>query len=95
MAQLVRRLMRADFHLVDLVSQATAVQSLLRGKSADEKLAWFSSHGTITPKPKTRPDERQCFWFESPTRATCCFFIDDDEFVFVGDHTTFTARDSR
>ena len=87
--------MRDDFHLVDLVSQAPAVQSLLRGKTVDEKLAWFSSHGTITPKPKTTPDERQCFLFESPARAACCFFIDGDEFVFIGDHTTFTRSDSR
>jgi hypothetical protein len=87
--------MNATFHLIDLVSQVTAVQSLLCGRSAEEKIEWLSSHGSITPKPKTRPDERQCFWFESPTRATCCFFLDGDEFVFIGDHTTFTASDSR
>ena len=87
--------MNAAFHLIDLVSQAAAVQSLLRGRSAEEKIEWLSAHGSIKPKTKTRPDERQCFWFESPTKASCCFFLDDDEFVFIGDHTTFTVSDSR
>jgi hypothetical protein len=87
--------MRDDFHLVDLVSQATAVQSLLCGKSADEKIEWLSSHGSLIPVPKRRPDQHQSFWFESQTRVKCAFFLDGDEFVFFGDHTTFTASDSR
>ena len=87
--------MNATFHLIDLVSQAAAVQSLLRGRSAEEKIAWLSSHGSLTPKPKTRPDEHQTFWFETLTGRSCAFFLDGDEFVFVGDHTTFTVKDSR
>jgi len=85
----------ATFHLMDLVSRAVAVQSLLRGRSADEKIAWLSSHGSVTPKPKTRPDEHHTFWFETLTGRGCAFFLDGDEFVFVGDHTTFTGKDSR
>jgi len=87
--------MSERFHLIDLVSQAAAVQSLLRGRPVEEKLKWLSSHGTITPKPKSRGDERECFWFESPTRAKCCFFLHGDKFVFIGDHTTFTTSDAR
>ena len=87
--------MHADFHLVDLVSQATAVQSLLRGKSADEKIEWLSSHGSIIPVPNQSPNQHQSFRFESQTRVECAFFLDGDEFVFFGDHTTFTASDSR
>ncbi len=87
--------MNANFHLIDLVSQAVAVQSLLRGMSADEKVAWLSSRGTLTPKPKTRADERQTFWFETTTGRSCAFFLDGDEFVFIGDHTTFTVSDSK
>jgi hypothetical protein len=84
-----------DFHLVDLRSQAASVQSLLRGRSAAEKLEWFSSHGSITPKPKEMPDERQSYWFESRMGVMCCFFFDGDEIVLIGDHTTFTVSDSK
>ena len=86
--------MNANFHLIDLVSQAAAVQSLLRERSVEEKIAWLSLHGSLSPKPKTRPDERQTFWFETATGRSCAFFLDGDEFVFIGDHTTFTANDS-
>jgi hypothetical protein len=85
--------MKGTFHLIDLISQAGAVQSLLRGKSSEEKIEWLSAHGSITPKPKTQQDEQQCFWFESPTKANCCFFLDGDEFVFIGDGTTFKVSD--
>ena len=64
--------MRDDFHLVDLRSQAASVQSLLRGRSGAEKLEWFSLHGSITPRPKEMPDERQSYWFESRMGAACC-----------------------
>lgn len=86
--------MSAPFSLIDLVSQAAAVESLLRGRSVEEKLEWLSSHGSITPKPKTRPEEHPVFLFESPTRNKCYFFIDGDRFVFIGDHTTFTVDNS-
>jgi len=87
--------MSANFHLIDLVSQAAAVQSLLRGKLADEKIGWLSSHGVITPVPKRSPEVPQTFWFETRTGLSCAFFLDGEEFVFVGDHTTFRASESR
>lgn len=87
--------MHTTFHLVDLVSQGGAVQSLLRGRSAVEKLEWLSTRGTLTPKPKSHPDERQTYWYETPMGHSCAFFLNGDEFVFIGDHTTFTVQDSR
>jgi len=87
--------MDSDFHLIDLVSQAVAVQSLLRGMSTEEKLAWLSSRGTLTPMPKVQTDYPQMFWFETMTGLSCGFFLDGDEIVFLGDHTTFTVSDSR
>jgi hypothetical protein len=87
---------RSDtFHLVDLVSQAVAVQSLLRGRSAEEKIQWLSAHGSIEPLPKTQPDWPQLYWFYSLVTPACCFFLDGDEIVFMGDQTTFTASDSK
>lgn len=87
--------MNSTFLLIDLVSQAEAVKSLLRGRSAEEKIEWLSSHGSITPKPRTRPEEKLCFWFESRTGSICCFFLDGDEFVFLGNHTTFIVSDPK
>jgi len=85
--------MNSTFRLVDLVSQAAAVQSLLRGKSIDEKLAWLTANGTLAPKPRAHPDERQTYWYETPLGSTCAFFWEEDTLVFVGNHTTFVVSD--
>jgi hypothetical protein len=81
------------FTLIDLPSQAIAVQQLLRGKSPEEKLAWLAGHGTLTPKLKFVESERPTYFFRTPLGNECVFFIDGDEFVFVGPHTTYTARE--
>ena len=84
--------MSGTFHLLDLWSQGLAVQRLLAGRRADEKLAWLAAHGVLsrthTPVPNARPTYR----FVSYIGMECLFFIDGDEFVFIGDHTTYTAR---
>lgn len=80
------------FTLLDLPSQALAVQNLLRGKSGEEKIAWLMAHGTITPKPKMLENERQTYFFRSSIGRECWFFIDGDEFVFIDHHTTYTVR---
>ena len=81
------------FYLLDLPSQAVAVQSLLRGKSPEEKIEWLVQHGTITKKPNVLNDPHQTYVFESSLGLTCVFFIVGDEFVFLGDNTTFRVRD--
>jgi hypothetical protein len=83
----------STFPLIDLISQAKAVQSLLHGKSAEEKIEWLFAHGSIVLKPKQQQDERQYFWFESTIKVNCCFFLDDEEFVFIGNGITFKVSD--
>jgi hypothetical protein len=83
----------STFTLIDLISQAKAVQSLLRGKSAEKKIEWLAAHGSIELKPKQQHNERQCFWFESRIKMNCCFFLDDEEFAFIGEGTTFKVSD--
>ena len=63
------------------------------GKSGEEKIAWLMAHGTITPKPKRIENERQTYFFQSSIGRECAFFIDGDEFVFMGHHTTYTVRE--
>lgn len=84
--------MSQDFHLIDLVSQAGAVQRLLAGKTDSEKLAWLAARGRLEPVVM-RQDGRQTYHFESVTKQEAAFFFDAGEFVFVGDHTTFTVAD--
>src|SRR5688572_5393398 len=84
---------RADdtFHLLDLASQAEAVQGLLVGRPLGEKVAWFEAHGTLSPLPSTLADTRQVYSFESDTGVRCVFFIDNDDLVLVGDNTTWSV----
>lgn len=82
------------FPIVDLVSQAQAVQRHLAGQSLDVKLAWLGSRGRLTVQTALKrkfPDSSTVYVFESYVGIglTCAFFIDGDDLVFFGDHTTF------
>jgi hypothetical protein len=79
------------FHLLDLPSQALAVQRLLAGRPEAEKLAWLSARGRLVPIETRVPGGRPVYQFESAVGLQCAFFIDGDEFVFFGDHTTYTV----
>lgn len=84
--------MPTPFRLIDLPSQALAVPRLLHGLPDEEKLAWLASRGKLSRVPTGGPGARPVFRFESSIGLQCCFFIADDEFVFMGEHTTFTAK---
>ena len=85
--------MKDDFHLLDLVSQAAAVQRILRGKSTTQKLAWLSAHGKVVQVEKKMREWPDTYSFESSTGATCAFILQEDVFRFVGDHHLFTVLD--
>ena len=80
------------FQLLDLPSQALAVQGLLGGRPEEEKLAWLEAHGQLVPISTGVPGARPLYKFESVIGLECVFFIDGDEFVFFGDHTTYTVK---
>ena len=84
--------MSKGFHLIDLVSQAGAVRTLLADKTDSEKLAWLAAHGTLKAVAVT-PDGRRTYHFESVSKQEAAFFFDGGDFVFVGDHATFTEGD--
>jgi hypothetical protein len=84
--------MSQNFHLIDLVTQAPAVQRLLAGKTDSEKLAWLAARGKLEPVVMTSGG-RQSYHFESVTKQGAAFFLDAGKLVFVGDHTTFTVSD--
>lgn len=81
------------FTLLDLPSQAIAVQHVLRGRSAEEKIKWLKAQGTIKQIPKTTEDERQTYFFVSSVGRECAFFIHGDDFVFITDNTTYVVRE--
>ena len=81
------------FQLIDLVSQASAVRSLLAAKTDSERLAWLSGHGTLDILPTSQPGQKQCYLFTSALGREAIFFLDAGQLVFVGDHTTFTVDD--
>lgn len=86
--------MSRAFHLLDLSSQALAVQRLLSGRPAEEKLEWLAVHGKLERVPIRIPDARPTYRFVSFIGMECLFFLDGDQFVFLGDHTTYTAKES-
>jgi hypothetical protein len=85
--------MSREFALIDLVSQAGAVQRHWRGWQVDEKFAWLDARGTLTRIETPVPNARTSYRFESRVGRDCVFFLDGDKIVFVGDHTTYTVDD--
>ena len=81
----------SEFQLIDLVSQAVAVKSVLAGKSEQEKIDWLKSRGLCAIVPSSIPFGPHPYAFESTTGIQCTFFINGDEFFFIGDNTVFTV----
>ena len=79
--------MKDDFHLVDLISQATTVQRLLNGRSVVEKIAWLSAHGKLSKRERETPEWPDIYEFESKTGIECILILQGDVFrFFVGGH---------
>ncbi|MCB1044713.1 MAG: hypothetical protein KDC35_17350 [Acidobacteria bacterium] len=81
------------FVLIDLVSQANAVQRLLVGLADDEKIRWLRRHGDVDEIPNLPHGYPRHYSFVTPVGKECAFFLRGDEFVFLGDHSTFVARE--
>jgi hypothetical protein len=82
------------FHLIDLRSQAVAVQKFLYGKSAQEKIEWMRTQGKVLFNRLAPQGSIQTYTFESCSGIRCVFFFDGEEFIFVGDHFTFKITDT-
>ncbi|MDY3563563.1 hypothetical protein R5W23_005177 [Gemmata sp. JC673] len=80
-------------HLLDLTSQAAAVQRLLRGRSEPDKLEWVAARGRLERVATAFLNARPTYRFVSTVGMECVFFINGDEFVFIGGHTTFTVNE--
>ena len=79
------------FHLIDLASQAEAVQALLAGRSKEEKIAWFKVHGKLLETTIHFCGDSPVYQFESTLGIQCAFFLKGESFVFIGDNTTWSV----
>lgn len=78
------------FTLLDLASQARAVQPLLAGCSHDEKINWLKAHGRLT-FAFVDPWKRSVYHFESIIGLQCSFCFDGNAMVFLGDNTCWSV----
>jgi hypothetical protein len=80
--------------LIDLASQANAVQQHLWDRPAVEKLAWLAKRGELllvhAADTLGFPDT---YRFRSRLGLEVAFFLRDEIFVFIGDNTTWVASE--
>ena len=81
---------QTQFAVVDLVSQASAVASHVRGWSTDQILNWLGEHGTI--RSGATMGDRETYFFNSRAGIEAIFLLDGDQFTFIVDHTTFCPK---
>ncbi len=79
--------MTGTFTLLDLRTQALAVQRLLTGRSAEEKLTWLAERGQVARISTAVPNAPPTYYFVSSIGMECPFFIDGDKLVLLGEHT--------
>jgi len=78
----------SSFRVVDLISQAKAVSSHVQGWSSDRILKWLRAQGSLESDTTVLP-EKQTYFFRSDIGREAVFWLDGDEFTFIGDNTTF------
>ncbi|QNN21740.1 PH domain-containing protein [Planctomycetales bacterium ZRK34] len=79
------------FPILDLKSQAPAIERKLVGLTTSEKLTWLAQRGTVVPAETNRHPDVHIF--ESRLGFRCVFRIKGDKFVFFGDNATFVMED--
>ena len=78
------------FMVVDLASQASAVSQFVRGWSKEQILEWLSRQGELVT---LEAFGRRVYRFSSRVGFQTTFFLDGDEFTFIGDNTTWQPQD--
>ena len=78
--------MHRDFAVIDLTSQASAVNRYWAGMSPEKKIAWLAKHGSVTSIPTAGFSEVQSFCFESHAGQRCVFALCGDELLLLGEH---------
>ena len=80
------------FQIIDLISQAIAIEEHLAGKSDREIINWLQERGRIQKLAKQTLQEKQLFRFYSYLGIEATFFLDRGKFFFIGDHYIFRSQ---
>ena len=80
----------SSFTVINLASQADAVARYVEGWSKEKILNWLSCQGELERRTDIYGNEY--FSFNSRFGFQVNFFLDSDEFLFVGDHTTWEPK---
>lgn len=79
------------FLIIDLVSQAYAVQQHVRGWRTADILEWLGRQGELTRHQEDFYG-KEVYRFENPTGFSCGFYLDGDQFTFFGDNTLWRPK---
>ncbi len=79
-----------NFIVVNLASQAEAVAEYVRGWSKEHILQWLGRQGELVKLENVSTGE--VFSFRSRMGFEVKFFLEGDQFTFLGDNTTWMPR---
>ena len=82
--------MTKDFHLIDLLAQAVAVEQLIQHMSEAEKMLWLARYGDLSVV--TKQGGVNTYRFKSVSGPEATFFFRDTKLVFLGDHSSFVVE---
>jgi hypothetical protein len=86
----------APFIIINLLSQSIAVGRYVKGWPKDEILQWLVQRGQLTvyPLPPLPNNISNDIYYEFISRLgfSTNFFLDDDQFTFILQHTTYQPK---
>lgn len=80
----------SSFILIDLISQAAALQKYAACWSKEELIVWLKAQGRL--KVDTDMFGNEIFHFESAVGFRASFYMQGTRFTFLGDHTFFQVQ---
>ncbi len=80
----------SSFTLIDIVSQAIALQKHITGWSKEEFISWLQEQGTL--KEFSDIFGNEVFSFESSVGLFAIFYLRENQFTFIGDNTTYQPK---
>lgn len=83
------------FHLIDLISQIYAVETLLANKSERDILEWLKTKGELEERKNLSSESHKIYEFRSKFELcsyiyfNAVFWLEKGQFIFISDHRTF------
>jgi len=80
----------SNFVIINLASQAYAVARFVEGWSKEQIIDWLRRQGELNGF--TDINGKEYFNFKSKFGFEINFYLNEDEFLFLGDHTTWRPK---